>query len=405
MISVQILRRVALLMVILMSGGLLFIPRVPLLAALVALYFLIPKRQGFNKQLVPYILFTVTVVCLEMFRQEGADYTQGATRIANFVAGMLIANIYFSYGKTTFQLDFFAVVKFFPVQAILTTVLGTLAPTLFVPVSDTGVKTFGYLLYHHTSDLALSFGVIRPDGFFWEPGVLQLYLALGLYIALFSLKKRYTAVVFGIAIACTQSTVGIAVAVGLVLIYVLQNTRKGAIFTSISFIVILTPLVFYFIANYENKTEGAAKGSFLVRQFDTFTGVAIALNNPLIGIGFDHTSFIRAQWEYGYFTPEFESKDLFENRRDNTNGLVQPFYSLGLFLGLICIIGLVRQRLLDGKYAPAFILLSTLASEPLIFTPFFLMLIVTGMGLRKGGTFVVPPNGAGSLYRRVRQET
>ena len=67
----------------------------------------------------------------------------------------------------------------------------------------------GVFNYHVIVDDLTS--IIRPDGFFFEPGVYQIYLNLYLYLALFVFRRPLQALLAAAAVLSTQSTTGMAI--------------------------------------------------------------------------------------------------------------------------------------------------------------------------------------------------
>ena len=364
-----------------MSGGLLFLPRLPLLFALFFMYPIIQRDLIFRYALLPAVLFVTFVLLLELGRPEATDVSQAFIRGANFLAALMIASVYYKAGSIAFKSDLYSILKWLPAQSIATTVLATAFPFLFVQIPGTEVYTLLMVLFHHTIDTSLSFGLVRPNGFFWEPGVFQIYLNLLLYFVLFERRDLKMSVAALVAVFCTQSTTGIFIAIALVMIYAFLSLRNGKLLRSIFFGALLIPLAIYAGLNFANKFEGEARGSFFARQYDTLTGLAIAAEYPLLGVGFDVNSYMREAAYLGFTNLDIDVA-AFDDRRGNSNGLVQPLYSLGLILGGFFLVCMLRQNFFENRLLIGFILTASMASEPLLFTPFFLMLIFSGMTKR-----------------------
>lgn len=385
-------RRAALFTTILMSGGLLLVPRLPLLVILFVLYAIVQRDAILRFALLPALGFIALVLGIEVARPGAADVLQIFVRGANFFAALLMANMYYKAGSIAFKSDLYSILKWFPAQSILTAILATLLPFLFIKIPGTDIYTFLLVLFHHTTDTSLSFGIVRPDGIFWEPGVFQIYLNICLYLALFERRDLRMSALSAAGVVFTQSTTGILIAIALIAIYILSGIRRGKIIRSLGVGVLLVPIAIYATLNFANKFEGDARGSFLARQYDTFTGLAVAEAYPLLGVGFDVDNYMREAAILGFADLDIDIA-VFDDRRGNSNGLVQPLYSLGFILGPIFLLCMLRQKMIKNRFLMGLILVISMTSEPLLFTPFFLMLIFTGMTTRGMPEF-------GSSYRQ-----
>jgi hypothetical protein len=375
-------RRAALFTAILMSGGLLFIPRLPLLVILFILYAIVQRDTIIRYALFPALGFIALVLGLEVARPGAADVLQIFIRGANFIAALLMANMYYKAGSNAFKSDLYSIVRWFPAQSVATAVLATMFPFLFIQIPGTEIYTFLMVLFHHTTDTSLSFGIVRPDGLFWEPGVFQIYLNFCLYLALFERRDLRMSILSAAGVIFTQSTTGIFIAIALITIYTLSGLKKEKLLQSLAFGALLVPIALYATLNFANKFEGDARGSFIARQYDTLTGLAVAGEYPLIGVGFDVDNYMREAAILGYADLDIDIA-VFDDRRGNSNGLVQPLYSLGFVLGTVFLICMLRQSFFKRRILVGLILVVSMTSEPLLFSPFFLMLIFTGMTTRK----------------------
>jgi hypothetical protein len=129
------------------------------------------------------------------------------------------------------------------------------------------------------------------------------------------------------------------------------------------------------------KFSGDSQGSFWARQFDLLTGINVIMENPVIGIGFDYTEYYRAAAHLGFSDTPLTER--ITDDRGNTNGIVFLFYSIGIPLGIPFLVGLFRQQLLANRWMIGGALALSLMSESMIFTPFFLMFIFSGLLLSR----------------------
>jgi hypothetical protein len=382
-------RRAILLLAILMSGGSLLFPRLPILALIVLLCLAARQwRIDLRRELLPALLLLTAIFAIAVFRTEAGSVESTLVRFANFVAGLLLLDVYLHAGAQSLQRDLFAILKPMVWQAILTVILGETVNWLFLPVDvqDTIYFTLlGIFNYHVT--LEDSNTLIRPDGFFYEPGVFQIYLNIFIYLALFVYRRIGWAAFGVIALFATQSTTGVVICLIVAGSYVTTRyINRGSIALRIAkvflAVLLIVPLAYLAANNIREKTSGESQGSFLVRQYDLLTGINVVLEHPLTGIGFDYDQYHRAANRLGYADTTLPGK-LTEDR-SNSNGVVFLLYSIGIPLAIPFFIGIFRQVLLpQQRLLVGVLLLLSLSGESIIFTPFFLMLIFSGIMLRR----------------------
>ena len=268
-------------------------------------------------------------------------------------------------------------------QAIITFLLALLVPSLFISTGYDGTdyRTILYIFTCHVMADGISI-LPRPDGFFWEPGVFQLYLNIYLYLCLFIFKNKWQTIIAVIAILTTQSTTGIVLCLILISYYVVREyinkgsliARFGNFFVSV---IILIPLIILASGNIEDKFYGDNKGSSWAREYDLMTGINVVVENPLIGIGFDYGYYYKISRTLGYRDTFLDNEATTD--RGNSNGIIFLLYSTGIPLSILFIIGLFKQTFLNHKFLIGLLLLISCSSESLIFTPFFLIFIYSGL--------------------------
>lgn len=373
------------LLSILCSGGNLIIPREPLLVLIIALSLLGTKGK-FKKSLLFVSLFVTIVMLIASFQPRGLGISF-SIRLVNFLAGLCLLNYFLFYSLEVFKTNLYKLLRFLPFQAILTFLLAKFFPFLFIPVQINGTvyETFGFIFNHHTM-LEADALFPRPDGFFYEPGVFQFYLNLCLYFSLFIYRDYLISTLTIIALLTLQSSTGVLILFVQLLAYLLFNRnfakylRHWLIKVSIV-ICVLPPIVYLVKSNIEKKIVGENSGSFLARQYDFLSGINVIINHPYFGIGFDYNNYKsmagRLSFE-GIGLDELPAS-VFDERETSSNGLIFLFYSIGIPLGLFFLFGMFRQNLLPDKLIVGSILFITLLGEMLVFTPFFLLLIFSGL--------------------------
>ncbi|MBC7506327.1 MAG: hypothetical protein H7267_11480, partial [Sandarakinorhabdus sp.] len=142
-------------------------------------------------------------------------------------------------------------------------------------------------------------------------------------------------------------------------------------------LMVLAPFAVLTAANVNEKFFGDSRGSSWARQYDLLTGLNIVSQYPLGGIGFDHKRYTALGGSLGFEDSGLSAESLDE--RSSSNGLVQVFYSVGIPLALVFVIGLFRNPFLRPRWIVGVMLTLALSGEALAFTPFFAMLAFGGM--------------------------
>lgn len=129
--------------------------------------------------------------------------------------------------------------------------------------------------------------------------------------------------------------------------------------------------------NVAEKTTGDLRGSSFARLYDLNTGLSIIQKKPLTGIGFNTERYLEYSNQLGIVNENLNAALLLE--RPNTNGIIQTLYAIGIPLGGFLLVGLFRQKVFSNRVAMAIILVLSLYAEPLTFTPFFLLILLSWM--------------------------
>jgi len=394
----QLLRRVILFLAFLMSGGMLIYPRPVLLVAVgVLCLFLQTPLRPFRREfagiwILLFVLFGVALI-------GGGDFNVGSNlvRLANFLAAIPLLCLYIDEGRDSLARDAFPMLRLMAIQALITVVLAVGAPGLFRPieVNETVYQSI-FLIFNYHVTLQLEGLIPRPDGFFWEPGVFQIYLNIYLYLALFVFRKRWEAGLALVAVFATQSTTGAIIAGMLLLFAYAQSLQIAGRVQKLAVLVLAPILILPALAvvyqNVTDKLTGAFSGSAFARQYDFYTGMRIAAEYPLTGIGFDYERYYDEAQKFGYLETKLSDHNIVD--RGNSNSFASMFASIGFPLGIMFIIGLFRQRFFKNRLLFGLLLSLSFIGEALIFTPFFLMFIFSGLLLNRGSYPASLPAGA-----------
>ena len=378
------IRQVALFAAILISGGLSSIPRLPLLALLLVLCFALTNpMRAFKAEFAGIWILLLATGAAALLGGESFQIVPMAIRYANFIGGVMLLMIYIDRPPGTIADDLYLILKLMAFQAILTPILALVAPGIFwtFQVQETTYQTFLYIFTYHEFVADATF-FKRPDGFFFEPGVLQMYLNVFLFICLF--LRRFSAFDIGLAtlaVIATQSTTG---AVILVMLYGVAYLRflktAGRMQKLAVFIlgpILLLPVATYASYNLAEKFYGEFSGSAQAREYDLRTGLNVVMEKPLTGIGFDYEYYFDVAEQVGYRDVELSRDNITE--RSNSNGIVTLLYSIGIPLGLVFLWGTMFQRLFRPRWLFGALILLSMTSEALFFSPFVLLIVFSGL--------------------------
>lgn len=360
-----------------MSGGIqIFSIVVTTLFPTVSILIMYAHRKNLkiSKNLDRLFLFLLLYV-LYMFciSDDFNDILYIGFRSVRFLMAFLMLN-YCILKNIDFIEELELVLSIFFVHALANMIVVNTLFDAFLPISNS-VSRHLYFFFAQGGDYS---GLIRNQGLFWEPGVLQLFMNLYLYILLFEKKgeKRILTFFVVIVIISTFSTVGLILCVIQLLIY-FKPTNKS--FYSLAGFVILVG-VFYrllgeqLLQQISYKFTGKGQGSFLARQYDLLSGLNIIHRHPL-GIGFSTEKYL----EIVRNNPFRFNIDL-DHKRYSTNGLLILFYSSGVFWGIFWLTRLLKQRLFkNSPLLVNLILAVSLFSEPLFYTPFVLIIVFSSL--------------------------
>ncbi|MEG3179115.1 O-antigen ligase family protein [Sphingomonas sp. LT1P40] len=386
----QALRRLLMFIAILMSGGSSMIPRIPLMIAVFVLCFVIKGSSfGLRREMGAVGLLMLAVLIVALAGSTTIDIVALSIRYSNFLLGAVLLGVYCDLPRDTLAGDLRPIFFWMSWQAILTPIFAILTPFLFVTVYNPGqendiITMFGIFNYHIMVDDP-SLYLHRPNGFFFEPGVFQLYLNIYLFIAAFVFNQRKEVLLAMAGVIATQSTAGIVLACGTAGVYFLNYLRTASFTEKWMALVIapilLVPLSFLMLANLNSKLYGDNSGSAEARNYDLQTGWEIAKQNPWFGIGFDYQRYYLEAQTYGYKEARLSDENI--TNRGNSNGLITVVYTVGFPLALVFFIGLFRQRFFRAKWWMMAIFLLSLSTEAIFYTPFILMFAYSGLLLRK----------------------
>ena len=382
-VTSQNLRRLALFLAMLMSGGNLVFPRLPLMIGILALCLLCKGiTLGVRREMAPIGLVLMGVLVVAILGYEGIDLVAVATRYANFIVGIALLGLYLTEPRDTISKDLLPIFRLMGVQAFLTIVLALFASDLFSPrlVEDTVYYTVFWVFTYHVT-IASDTGLVRPDGFFFEPSAFQIYMNLFLFISLFITRKRTDIFMALASVVLVQSTVGIVIGLFLVTAYYSLKFKASGLVARFLLLAVapfvVMPLLVIASMNLESKITGDYRGSTWARQYDFYTGLNVIKANPLFGIGFDYERYKTEARRVGYDAGELDFSATAD--RTNSNGLLMLLISIGIPMALPFLFAMFRQRFFNPGLVFGVLLGLAFMGQAVMLTPFFLMIIFSAM--------------------------
>lgn len=304
------------------------------------------------------------------------------TRYMNFIIAYLMVICYPPDPEErmrTFSGDYAFLGKVFVLHALVSMVAAALFPNAFSIMEEhPTVLHFYHILYSVSVTDVNTFlhAVPRCMGMFWEPGVLQFFINVFLFILLFYQEKRNWKWIFlaTAVILLTQSITGIFLcAIQYVYFFII---RKHYFMLVLSCIAMFSVGAHMIGIKIHGETSSEA-GSYWSRQADALAAWNIIEKKPVLGIGFDVDDFLRYRNmvdDQGVLTMSYTWD------RTNTNSVLLLFYGLGIPIGLLVMWWLFRQSLLPKHRLIVFIICCiSSASEPILFLVFLVCFTISGM--------------------------
>lgn len=386
---------------ILSGGGVLFVLQRNLASAGLLAYtlmLLIVFRPKVKNVLTNAYLYTILfvifcmVVCY-LFAVQPQDPTKYLYYLVVFlISGFICVYFFASFTYEEFLTSFYKGLNVIRIHAILSALLMPfLLRYCFIvsnDVSGFNAYTFKYLFFQRTDQYAFNlFGkaLYRNQGLFWEPGVLQFYLNLFLFLQLYIFKRKgYDILITILVIISTYSTTAYGCMLLILSLYLLTLIRKK-IFVGIFAIMITLGALPFFIANFQNKIQGEKQTSALVRLYDLAEQMLVIKNYFLTGVGLDDGQYAQIRTKYKLSGSLAQLIYFNGAERGSTNSVMFILGTMGIFMGGWWIIAYTKQqfvpanRLRGNKLLLTAFLLIGVSVEPLLLKPFFITFMVSGM--------------------------
>ena len=390
-----------LLFLLVLSGGSLFFKAARnelsialFFLSLFVLFFMGKKliKSIFNSSLFVFLIFSFIVILNYVFSQFVSgeqQFIKYAFHIMNILSCLLILTHFKNNRNQEYFLNrvryilnivlYYSIINFFAyffVKSNLTDFIGGYNDDLIA-------HTYKYLFFFDLERNVFDFfglEIIRNQGWFWEPGINQIYLNLLLYLEGFVFKRgKWTVPLIVFAIITTYSTTGIFIMIFLLSVIFINSIKRNPFLYIGLALLISYPLYYLGKSNFDNKA-GQNVSSMNKRLFDLVQPLSIALNNPMTGVGLDAEHFQKYRSVY-YLDNETQSFLTLETtEKGSSNSITFLLAATGFPMGLFLLYCFFKQDLFTHR-KKIFMLVITISvlSEPLLLRPFFLLFIISGM--------------------------
>lgn len=365
----------SLFLIVLLSGAVQYFDIFMLagINLMLSMLLLVRIRGRLSKRLAPVGLFCILYFVYGVILQLNAGEVHYIIfRFYDIFSAVLFLNYIIIRGITLDRLFsvLFAVLLF---HGLLNWLVVTNFFYLF-SANDT-IKSMRWLIFFGMDETYL--GIHRSQGLFWEPGVYQIYLNVGLHYFLFYRRNVTLSALSIVGIGLTLSTTGLLIASVQVMFGAFALTRNPLKRLIVSTLIIATFFVFAFDFVFQitaDKLQGSHSGSFMARNFDTLNGIGVTITNPF-GIGFSPWAYqeIARANPFNIDTPLITD-------RGQTNGLLIMAYSTGWAWAVFFVIALFRQKVFPQRRILFFFVYAfSLSTSPLFFAPFTFILVLSSL--------------------------
>jgi hypothetical protein len=296
----------------------------------------------------------------------------------------LMLYIYFDISKVDITRCFKIVLNLFMLHSLLGFIFYFLFPEkLFLNYGSSGIpgKTIYFIFYYSQLSNLFGFMVPRSQSIFWEPGVLQLFLNLLLYLELFYFRPSLSRLaLILLSVLLTFSSTGYLVAFLIILYFMLYEKRALLTLKSCLMLLIMFCFSGFFIyLNLSKKLLVEQSISFASRLYDFEKSITIITNNPILGLGFSDKIFGNYEFESSLLNiNKFSFAELFDYSRGNTNSIMMLYVYFGIAIASVFLVVIYNQSLFKHRVLFFVILVLTNVSEPLLTNNLYLYIYLSG---------------------------
>lgn len=375
-----------LFLIIFLSGG-LAIPYRTIISVILIFFIFISKVSIIRSQF--FIKFFIVVLLIFIinfiFNHKNADPRAYVIFFLHFVSALGLFS-YYKISRYSFHNDFYIILKFITYYSLFGFILMLVFSKRMeiIKINETSYYHLGFLFFYIDTFFN---NFSRFTGFFWEPGILQIYLNIFLFYSLYVFKNKWLTFIAVIAIIGTGSTAGYII-MTLQFGWLIFSLKKNIFFLFV--ILLASPILTNIIlSNLNNKFQGDGISSFWSRTYDLENGITLTINNPILGIGLiDVNTYMKTSQSYKYLNlSNVEMSKYFINSKSesgNSNSLIKVAYTFGIPIFILFLRCLARQNIITTKKGLfIIILLISISVEPIGMTPLFLIFVISGLDNKK----------------------
>ena len=346
-------------------------------------------KNLYKRELIIFLklisLFLSLLIINFLFASTSQSLQKLFANIVIFTTSIFSAMYYYrDENKKLFIDHLYFVLKLILIHSLITFFIYPFVKSFLFEISNSRYDCFTFLnlFFYLENTHSLSFiGIdfVRNQGIFWEPGVLQIFLNLLLFIISFVKKKK--GLIFWItiiAILTTFSTTGLVVMFVQLLLSFGSEVRKNIFFLPFT---ILSVVLLYNITkkNVSDKLHGSGQYSFQARLIDLVQPFYMVSQNPITGVGLDDEKFIKIR-QNPSFSLNLKTIDFTNvNEKGSTNSIMFFLAAAGIPFTLLILLMLYFQNFIIEKRKWFFIfILISLMTEPIMLRPFFLTFVMSG---------------------------
>lgn len=377
----SLLNAVILALFIFNAGGVRLISNSIITIVIIALLLLkIQINKALDQRFIfrAILIFSIILAINYLLNNAGFSPLSHIVLFSYILSAAVLVAVYRS-SLDNFTLDLKLALMFFAVHAFL----GFLLQFIFEPanhISFLEIRDIGMAFFYPKLN---SFAFMhRNCGLFWEPGVLQLFMNVLLFLSLFVHKNKPVAFFSAVIIFSTLSTTGFATMLIQVVYYFYLSLNKRSLVLLPVYFAIAALLAWLAAMNIGDKLENKSSS---VRMFDFAVGLEMLKEHPIVGVGLNSEHFVNEVGRIGGgFQKIFQISDEELEGKGLTNGVLYLLVTLGLPISLVLLYLIYIQSALPHGLLFALILLGTGLSEPIVQTGFYFIFIMFGFSTLVG---------------------
>jgi hypothetical protein len=253
-------------------------------------------------------------------------------------------------------------------------------------------STFFYILYYWKGAIHTvgNISFLRNQGFFWEPGIFQIFTNFYLFLLLFTQRNRrfftFKLFISLFALILSFSTSGFIVFSLMMLVKLRQMGTKGLIILCLMIPIFLTIIM----PNILFKFSGNGSGSFFLRMISLYIPFRVFIDNPLFGVGLRMDDFVWYEPYLKKYGTELSKMLQFPyeiveysilGQSTSSNALAKfgaQFGLVGLSILVFCLLK-GAEKISKHKYLLLTMLIINTSVEPMLTMHFYMFMIFIGI--------------------------